>query len=100
MHCTDPLREFSASVILVFLDRLPLALSSMNRRRPRRRERDAMPRRKRVTHVVLLVVEDARLDDVLIVVDELAADACVSVHELVGRLAVRGDARPLCWGEG
>ena len=93
-QCDPELRAFSASVILVFLDRLPLALGPMNRRHPRCRERDAVPRRKRVAGVVLFVVEAPRLDAVLAVVHELATDPCVAVQELVEQFAVRGDARP------
>jgi hypothetical protein len=52
----------------------------MNRRRPWCRERDAVPRRKRVAHVVFLVVEDPRVDAVLAVVHELATDPRVAAE--------------------
>lgn len=68
----------------------------MDRRGARCDERDAVPRRKRVAHVVLFIVEDARLDAIRAVVDELAADARLAVQELVQQFAVRGDARAWC----
>ena len=66
----------------------------MNRHRARCGERDAVPRGKRVRHVVLFVVENPRLDAARAVVDGLTADAPVTVHELVGQFAVCGMRGP------
>ena len=69
-------------------DRLPFPLGPVDRRRARCRERNGVPRRKRVAHVVLFVVEDAGLDAVRAVVHELAADPGVAVEKFVQQLAV------------